>query len=544
MNSLLLLIGTIILFLIAYTTYGAHVAKKWGIDPKKVTPSHTLEDNVDYVPTDSKVVLGHHFSSIAGAGPITGPIQAAIFGWVPVFLWIVIGSIFVGGIYDFGSLFASVRHDGKSIGEITKVNIGPSCKKLFNLFAWLALILVLAAFTDICAGSFAFNPGNPTDLTGAQAGTASVLFIVLAMLFGFFVYRKGAKLSVASVIGVALLVLCIFVGIKYPVIQLTKGQWQIAIIVYIFFAANLPVWLLLQPRDYLCSFLLYGILIGAVLGIVLTNPSMELAAFNGFVVEGKTLFPFLFVTVACGAISGFHSLVGSGTTSKQINSEKDIKLVGYGSMLIEGLVAVIALIAVGSMVKAEGTPAVVFANGISGFMTSFGVPQEIGRVFVSLSFSAFALTSLDTATRIARYLLQELCEGEEGQQNIVSSNGYVATGVTLAASVGLILYGYTKIWPVFGASNQLLASLAFLAVTAWLAKNNKKTIYTAVPMVIMFIISVSALVLLVKDNLFIAEPNFVLGGVSLILLILAVVLVVNTVKVFFGKERDNEEVTA
>ncbi|MGL5617348.1 MAG: carbon starvation CstA family protein [Sarcina sp.] len=538
MSSIVLLVGAIALFVIAYVTYGAFLAKKWGIDPKKITPAHRLEDNVDYVPTDSKVVLGHHFSSIAGAGPITGPIQAAIFGWIPVFLWIVIGSIFVGGVYDYSSLFASVRHDGKSIGEITKVSIGPRCKKLFNLFAWLALVLVLAAFTDICAGSFAYNPSNPTDLMGAQAGTASVLFIVLAMLFGFFVYRRGAKLSVASIIGVILLVTCIFVGMKYPIIQLTKGQWQIALSLYILFAANLPVWLLLQPRDYLCSFLLYGILIGAILGIFLTNPTMELAGFNGFVVEGKTLFPILFVTVACGAISGFHSLVSSGTTAKQINSEKDIKLVGYGSMLVEGLVAVIALIAVGSMIKAEGTPAVVFANGVAGFMKSFGIPVEIGRLFVTLSFSAFALTSLDTATRIARYIFQELCEGEDGKENIVTKNGYVATGITIAGSLALILYGYDKIWPIFGASNQLLAALAFLAVTAWLSKRKKQTIYTLVPMILMFVISISALVMLAKDNLLIPEPNYILGILALILLVLAVILIIEAAKVFKNNKKE------
>ena len=317
MNSLVLLLIGIALFLTAYTFYGRYLAKTWGIDPGKKTPAYTKRDDIDYCPANAKVLLGHHFSSIAGAGPITGPIQAAIFGWLPVYLWIVLGSMFVGGVHDWGSLFASVRHEGKSIGEIIRVNIGETGKKLFNFFAYLTLILVVAAFTDICAGTFAFDPAKPELITGARAGTASILFIFLAMGFGFFVYRKGAKLSIATITGVLLLFFCIWIGYQFPVLKFSKLTWDLILIVYIFAASTLPVWLLLQPRDYLCSFLLYSMLIGAVIGVFLVRPTMAIPAVVGFTVgegaKAQYMFPMLFVIVACGAVSGFHSLVGSGT---------------------------------------------------------------------------------------------------------------------------------------------------------------------------------------------------------------------------------------
>lgn len=526
MNSLLLLLICIGIFIVAYITYGSFLAKKYGIDPKRKTPAHTLRDDIDYCPANSKVLLGHHFSSIAGAGPITGPIQAAVFGWIPVFLWIIVGSIFIGGVHDFGSLVASIRHDGKTIGEVVKVNMGQRGKLLFNLFCWLTIVLIVAAFTDICASTFAFDSANPQNLMGAQAGTASMLFIILAMVFGVLVYKRGAKLSIASFLGIIVLLICIVIGYQFPVLKFSKFTWQIILLVYIFLASTLPVWLLLQPRDYLCSFLLYGIIIGALLGIIIKHPTLQLAGFNGFTVNNNTLFPFLFVTVACGAISGFHSLVSSSTTSKQIDKEEpDVKLIGYGAMLIEGVVAVIALIAVGYVTKAEGTPAQIFANGVANFMSSFGIPEAIGVVFVTLCFSAFALTSLDTATRIGRYILQELCEGKDGKKTFISGNKYLATGITIAASFILILYGYVKIWPIFGSANQLLAALALLAITAWLLRSGKKTWVTIIPMIFMFIVTLTALGLLIKQYLFSVEKNFVLGIIACILLVLSIVLI-------------------
>lgn len=532
MNSLLLLIIAIVAFFIAYVTYGRWLAKKWGIDIEKPTPANTLKDGIDYVPSDAKVILGHHFSSIAGAGPITGPIAASIFGWLPVYLWIIIGSIFIGGVHDFSSLFASIRHDGKSIGEIIKINIGKRGKFLFNIFAYATIILVVAAFADICAGTFVYNPETPDVLTGARAGTASILFIFLAILFGFFVYRKNANLILSTIIGVILLFLCIYLSYQFPIIKLSKSAWSIILLIYITIASIAPVWILLQPRDYLCSFLLYTMLIGGILGIVFAVPSFtEIPMFAGFNIGGQTLFPILFVTVACGAVSGFHSLVSSGTTSKQIKSEKDTQLIGYGAMLIEGVVAVIALIAVGCVASAEGsTPAQVFSLGLATFMNKFGLPLEVGKVFIILTFSAFALTSLDTATRIGRYIFQELSEDSSVNIKKFFGNIYTSTLITVGLSALLMNYGYAKIWPIFGSSNQLLAALALLAVTAWLANRKKKTIMTVIPMFFMFIVTLTALGTLIKKYIFVASTtNYVLGIISIILFVLSIILIIECI---------------
>ncbi|MEA4847765.1 MAG: carbon starvation protein A [Clostridiaceae bacterium] len=545
MNSLVLLFIGIAAFLIAYAIYGRWLAKEWGIDPAKKTPAYTLRDDIDYCPANAKVLLGHHFSSIAGAGPITGPIQAAIFGWLPVYLWIVLGSIFIGGVHDWGSLFSSVRHEGKSIGEIIRVNIGENGKKLFNIFAYLTLILVVAAFTDICAGTFAYDAAKPEAITGARAGTASVLFIFFAMLFGYFVYRRGASLSVSTVVGVALLFFCIWIGYQFPILKLSKFAWDIILIVYIFAASTLPVWLLLQPRDYLCSFLLYAMLAGAVIGVLILRPSMAIPASVGFVVgegaKAQYLFPMLFVIVACGAVSGFHSLVASGTSSKQVDNEKDTKLIGYGAMLIEGVVAIIALIAVSHVIGATGTPAQIFAAGVAEFMNSFGLPVPVGTVFVTLAFSAFALTSLDTATRIGRYMFQEMTTKQDGTKTALT-NMYVSTIITVGLSALLLTYGYQKIWPIFGSANQLLAGLSLLAVSAWLAKSGKKNIMTVIPMIFMFCVTLTALVFVAKNNF--AGGNVVIGTLAAILFLLAIVLIITTIKTFFGDKSKNQQAGA
>lgn len=543
MNSLWLLVIGIILFFIAYVSYGGYLAKKWGIDTSIPTPSHTKYDNIDYVPTNPKVLLGHHFSSIAGAGPITGPILASVFGWLPVYLWIVLGSIFIGGVHDFGAIFASVRHEGKSIGEIIKVNVGKRGKMLFNIFAWLALVLVVAAFTDITASTFAFNPAAPENLAGARAGTASMLFIVLAVLFGFAVYRKGANLTLASVIGVVLLFICIWIGYVYPFCKFDRDVWRAILIVYITLASILPVWLLLQPRDYLCSFLLYAMLIGGILGVIIMHPVLQIESVKGFTVgdakDMQYLFPMLFITVACGAISGFHSLVSSGTSAKQIDKESDLKLIGYGAMLIEGLVAIIALISVAYVAKSEGTPAVVFANGVSKFMNTFGIPLEVGKVFVILAYSAFALTSLDTATRIGRYVFQEFFDNGKEKKSVLT-NMYVATFFTVAASLGLVLYGYAKIWPIFGATNQLLGGLALLALTAWFVRMKKKTIMTVIPMIFMFAVTLTALVLLIIK--FYNTAAWILFVLAILMFVLAIFLIAETVRTFVSpKAKQNIE---
>ena len=427
MSSLVLIIGSIVVFLVGYVTYGGYLAKQWGVDPTIKTPAHEMNDGIDYVPTKPAVLLGHHFASIAGAGPINGPIQAAIFGWVPVLLWIVLGSIFVGGVHDYGSLFASVRHKGKSIGEVIHANMGKKGMMLFSIFAWLTLLLVVAAFTNIVASTFASVPA---------AASSSLMFIVLAIVFGYLVYRKGVSLKIGTIFGVIILFLCVYLGYIFP-IQLSLNTWIIILMVYIFAASTAPVWILLQPRDYLNSFLLYAMIAGAVIGIVIFNPSVQLPAVTGFNVNGQLMFPMLFVIVACGAISGFHSLVGSGTTSKQVDNEKDTKLIGYGAMLIEGVLAVIALITAAYVSNTEltellkGGPVNVFSSGVGTFMSKFGIPFDIGKSFVALAVSAFALTSLDTATRLGRFIFQEFFDDPEKEKPSVLTNMYVSTAITV-----------------------------------------------------------------------------------------------------------------
>ena len=528
MNAFILLLIGIVAFFIAYIGYGSFLAKKWGIDPGKKTPAHTLTDGKDYVPTDAKVLLGHHFSSIAGAGPITGPIIATMFGWLPVYLWIVFGCIFFGGVHDYGSLLASLRHEGKSIGEVIRHNVGQKGKIMFTLYAFITICLVVAAFLDITAGTFGVNDGDPQ--ISAAAGTASMLFIVLALLFGFMVYRKGAGVLVSTIIGVVLLAAVVFISDKYPFLQLNKFPWQVILTIYIIAASLMPVWILLQPRDYLSSFLLYAMVIGGLVGLVVGRPAMVAPKFTSINPSaGNYLFPILFITVACGAISGFHALVSSGTSAKQLNSEKDAKLVGYGAMLIEGVVAIIALMSVAAVAdNATGSPAQRFAIGVATFMNKFGIPMGIGQTFVTLAYASFALTSLDSATRIGRYLLQELGEytTANGQvKKTIFTNPYLATGITVGVSLLFTAYGYTRIWPIFGSANQLLAGLSLLAVAAWIKNRQKRTSWeTIIPLVFMFAVTLSALGLVVYTNM--AKKTFdgyVLAVIAAIMIILAVV---------------------
>lgn len=522
MNAVLLIILAIVIFVVAYLTYGRYLAKTWGIDPSNTTPAHEMEDGVDYVPAKAPVLMGHHFSSIAGAGPINGPIQAAFFGWVPVFLWIVIGGIFFGAVQDFGSILVSIRHKGMSLGEVIEENIGHRCKVLFTVFAWLVLLLVVAAFADIVASSFTIVDPSVSTANGSVA-TASILFIPLAILFGFCVYRKNVPMGIASVVGVILLAVCVGVGLACP-LNLPKNFWLGFVFVYIMIASVTPVWILLQPRDYLSSFLLYFMIIAAVVGIIGAHPTIETAAFTGFTVGNNYLFPTLFITVACGAVSGFHSLIGSGTTSKQLDNEKDALAIGYGSMLIECVLAVISLIAIGTL-SANGTygasaaegalasdgvtllsslasPTVVFATAISGFFAKIGLGATAVKAtytVIALAVSAFCLTSLDTATRLGRFMFQELFAGKDGKKNILS-NMYVATVITAGLGFVLCLAGYAKVWPLFGACNQLVAVPAFLAIAVYLARVGKKNWMLYFPMVFMLCATLSSMALTFKNN--------------------------------------------
>ena len=572
MNGFLILVIAIVLFLVAYVTYGAWLCKQWGIDPKRKTPAVEKNDGNDYVPASPAVLLGHHFSSIAGAGPITGPIQAAFFGWIPVLLWIVIGGIFFGGVQDFSALFASIRHDGKSIGEVIEKHIGRKSKLIFNIFVFLVLLLVVAAFGDIVAGTFASVPATVNqeaymvegvlnqeaydaavavaDQNARSAGsvaTASLLFIPLAVLFGL-LQRRNNNTLVNTVVGVALLCGCIAAGINFPIMGVSKDTWMMVTLVYIFIASVAPVWILLQPRDYLNSFLLYGIIILAVVGIGAARPDMAIPAFNGFVVNGKPIFPVLFITIACGAISGFHSLIASGTTSKQLTNEKDAKLIGYGGMLIECVLAVITLVAVGSAVGQQmqtsgATPAAIFSRGIASFAATVGLPENTCATVIALAYSAFCLTSLDSATRLGRMIFQELFQDASESVKKIFNNKYVATLITVVLSAALASAGYQKIWPLFGAANQLVAVPAFLACSVWfkhMGKNNKMFL---IPMFFMLAATMTSLVMSFCTNvslLMAGTGAFGKEGLQCIIIvpviILAIILVVDGLKELLKKQ--------
>ncbi len=550
MNSVVLILLAIVIFVVAYLTYGRYLAKAWGIDPSRKTPAHELEDGVDYCPAKTPVLMGHHFSSIAGAGPINGPIQAAFFGWLPCFLWIVIGGIFFGAVQDFGSIYVSIRHDGKSLGEVIEENIGRKSRVLFTVFAWLVLLLVIAAFADIVANSFTGSAAN------GSVATASMLFIVLAIGFGFAVYRKNAPMVVASVVGVILLAVCVAIGLAFP-IELPKTFWIIFVFVYIMIASVTPVWILLQPRDYLSSFLLYFMMIAAVIGIFGAHPTIQIPAYIGFHVGNNYLFPTLFITIACGAISGFHSLIGSGTTSKQLDNEKDALLVGYGSMLIECVLGVISLIAVATLTTdgqfaaaGFGSPTVVFASAISGFFAQLGLSEgavSATYTIIALAVSCFCLTSLDTATRLGRFMFQELFAGTNAGKKMKLENMYVATVITALCGFALCLAGYAKVWPLFGACNQLVAVPAFLAIGTYLKKQGKNNKMLHIPIIFMSCATIVSLIFSFKNNMMAllgggldgaATFTNILQDVIIIpIVILAVILLIDGGKVLWGNEK-------
>lgn len=542
MNGIELVLLAFILFVFAYRIYGNFLIKKFKVSDENITPSHSLYDGIDYVPAKAPVLLGHHFASIAGAGPIVGPVIAAGFGWLPVFLWIIIGAIFIGGVHDFSSIIASVRHKSKSIGYIIETYIGMNGKRLFLLFAWSTLILVIAVFTIIVADTFTSIPA---------VATSSIFFMISAILFGVLIYRLKMNLTLATLIGLILMVLSIYLGNNFP-LHLSKNMWQLVLLIYVFVASVTPVWILLQPRDYLNSFLLYAVLAGGLIGVFFAGPSINLPSFSTFNLEKVGfLFPALFVTVACGAISGFHSLVGSGTTAKQLNKETDAKIVGYGGMLIEGLLAVLSLVAVASMVneefigilKSKG-PVAAFSTGVARFLNSIpflGITIQTGQTFSALAVSAFALTSLDTATRLARYMFQEFFEmsvkTEKRDESSLLQNRYFATSITVVVGAALTFSGQSmSIWPVFGSANQLLAALALLALTVYVAHLNEKKSFVLIPMLFMFSVTLTALGTLIYTN-FISH-NFILSFISALLFILAVLLGIKAYQVLVnGKKK-------
>ena len=510
MNGLLILLIAIIVLLAAYLLYGRYLARTWGVDPNAKTPAYELQDGVDYVPADTNVVFGHQFASIAGAAAINGPIQASVFGWVPVLLWILLGGVFFGAVQDFASMYASVKNKGRTIGYIIETYIGKTGKKLFLLFCWLFSILVVAAFVDIVAGTFngyqiaAGGAAVPVPANGSVA-TTSLIFIVEAVALGCLLRFGRLNKWANTAIALVMLVCAIALGLRFP-LYIGLNSWHLLIFLYVLIASVAPIWALLQPRDYLNSYLLIAMIAAAVIGVLAARPPVNLPAFSGFTVGGQTLFPFLFVTIACGAVSGFHSLVSSGTASKQIRNERSMLPVSFGAMLMESMLAVIALIAVASFASSAETaalgyttPTQIFAGGVTNFLTVLGLPRDVVFTLINLSVSAFALTSLDSVARVGRLSFQELFLDESirdediGPIRRLLTNKYFATILTLVLAYFLTQVGYDSIWPLFGASNQLLSVLAFLACAVFLKRTKRRSFMLWVPLFTMAAVTFSAL---------------------------------------------------
>ncbi|MBP2656085.1 MAG: Carbon starvation protein, predicted rane protein, partial [Firmicutes bacterium] len=520
----------------------------WDIDPQAKTPAYRFEDGNDYVPSSKFTVFAHQFSSIAGAGPVTGPIIAAMFGWGPVMLWLLIGGIFFGAVQDFAALYASVKNEGKSIGMLIEKYIGKTGKQMFLLFSWLFTLLIIAAFADIVASTFnGFGANGMPATPNAAAASISMLYIVVAILFGLFLKSHPLSEKPKLAIGIILILGMLSAGIAYP-LYFDKTTWIYVVFAYMFMAAVMPMWLLMEPRDYLSSFLLLGMIASGVIGVIFTNPTIELPAFVGFEVNGKPMFPILFITIACGAVSGFHSLVSSGTSSKTISNEKDMLFVGYGSMMIETILAVVALIVVGAAaaggVLPKGTPFQIFSASVGNFLSMFGLPRHVATCIITMCVSALALTTLDSVGRIGRMCFQELFTGETtdptkmSQVQRVLTNKYFATIITLFFGYLLCLGGYMNVWPLFGAANQLCAALVLIALAVFLKVTGRKGKMLYIPMCFMLVATLVALFMSIYG---IVNKIFYSGGFSLLTdglqLVVAIALITLALLIAFHSAR-------
>lgn len=542
MNTLVIVLIAAVCLLAGYVFYGRWLAKKWGIDPKAKTPAYTHEDGEDYVPTDGWTVFAHQFSSIAGAGPVTGAIQAAAFGWLPVLLWILLGGIFFGAVTDFGALYASVKNEGKSMGMLIEQYIGKTGRKLFLLFCWLFTLIVTAAFADMVSGTFngfvtdaATGEITKSTVNGA-AGSISIMFIAFAVVFGLIQKKMKFTGWKEVVLGLVCMVACFVLGISFPIVA-TRETWNYVTFAYIFFAAILPMWLLMQPRDFMTTFMFIFMIAAATIGLLVAHPTMNLPVYTGFHNEKLgDMFPILFVTVACGAVSGFHSLVSSGTSSKTISNEKDMLKVGYGAMILESLLAVLALCVAGAAASADGTAATgtpfqIFSAGVAGFLEMFGIPVHIAQCIMTMCVSALALSTLDSVARIGRMSFQELfsvddMEHAEGWRKLFC-NKYFATVITLVFGYILTKVGYTNIWPLFGSANQLLSALVLITLCVFLKVTGRtnKTLFP--PLIIMLCVTFTALVerfiALVKAYQA-GTAVFMVEGLQLIIAVLLIIL--------------------
>ena len=557
MSGILMMIIALVVLGGAYLLYGRYLQNKWGIDPNAKTPAYELEDGVDYVPADTNVVFGHQFASIAGAGPINGPIQAAVFGWLPVMLWILIGGVFFGAVQDFAAMYASVKNKGRTIGYIIEEYIGKLGKKLFLLFCWLFCILVIAAFADVVAGTFngfAVDEAGTVSKIAANGAvaTTSMLFILEAVGLGLIIKYARLNKWANTAIAIIMLIAAVAIGLKFPM-YLERGTWHIIIFAYVLIACVVPVWALLQPRDYLNSYLLIFMIVGAVIGVFVANPACNLEAFNGFNVDGQYLFPILFVTIACGAVSGFHSLVSSGTASKQIKNEKNMLPVSFGAMLMESMLAIIALIAVASFGKGEAaaqglsTQTQIFAGAIANFLTAAGLPHDLVFTLINLAVSAFALTSLDSVARVGRLSFQEFFMDDDVDEKHLSpflavmTNKYFATVITLILAYLLAKVGYAEIWPMFGSANQLLSVLALVACAVFLKKTKRQGCMLWIPMAFMMAVTFTALSMtIVKLTKAFMTTGLSLGNTlqlifAVLLLILGVLVAVQGIRKLLEK---------
>lgn len=557
MSGIMMMVIALLVLGGAYLLYGRYLEKKWGIDPNAKTPAYEMEDGVDYVPADTNVVFGHQFASIAGAGPINGPIQAAMFGWLPVMLWILVGGVFFGAVQDFVAMYASVKNKGRTIGYIIEEYIGKLGKKLFLAFCWLFCILVVAAFADVVAGTFngftvKDGVASAIEANGAVAMT-SMLFIIEAVILGMILKYGKFNKWVNTGIAIAMLVGAVAIGLTFPV-YIERSAWHIIIFIYVLIASVAPVWSLLQPRDYLNSYLLIFMIVAAVLGVFVANPSCNLNAFNGFNVNGQYLFPMLFVTIACGAVSGFHSLVSSGTASKQIKSEKNMLPVSFGAMLMESMLAIIALIAVASFAEGEAAAAglttqpQIFAGAIANFLTAAGLPYDLVFTLINLSVSAFALTSLDSVARVGRLSFQEFFQEDDDKEPSafirLMTDKYFATIITLVLAYLLAKVGYAEIWPLFGSANQLLSVLALVSCAVFLKKTKRQGVMLWIPMFFMMAVTFTALTMtIVKLGTAFVTTGLSLGNTlqmifAVLLLILGVIVAVQGVKKLFSKDAE------
>lgn len=543
MSILSIALAVIAIFTVAYLVYGRVLRREFGLDDARVTPAHQVNDGVDYVPTTLPILLAQHFSSIAAAGPIVGPVLAGLwFGWLPALLWIVLGNILIGALHDFASLTASLRHNARSIAEVVKEEMGRVAYLSFLAFIWISLIYVIIAFTDLTASTFVAREVE-SGASGGGVAASSILYLLLSVGLGWLMTQRRVPLGIATAIALPLLVFVIWIGPKIPItlpdlpfLPAAKG-WAVMILFYCSVASILPLWMMLQPRGYLGGFFLYAMLAIGLIGLFFGGYQANYPAFIGFTsTKGLPLFPMLFITVACGACSGFHGLVCSGTSSKQLEKESDAHAVGYGGMLLEGLVAVVALATV--MMFAPGDPTLkkgpteIFASGLARFANVLGVPMGMAMSFSLLAFATFVYDTLDVATRLGRYIFQELT-GWEGTRGRV-----VGTLATLALPLFVLLttkeQAYLALWPLFGASNQLFAAMSLLGISVWRARTGQRTLYTLLPMLFILTMTLWALARFVTQG----GVNAIVSGV---MIAIAVFLIVSALQVTTSRRAPEQE---